>query len=202
VELGVALGVHEREIELVEDLEELADQRLGRHVHRPSLLLDHPLAVVVELGLQTLQVLAVLCGLPTNLVEILARDLRLGHAGGGVVGPRRYHRAPRIEGSLLGPRIRAHPTLVGDLDPLGPALLVLALLAALAVFSIFGHPVAFTWIFLGFACSTFGTSTVSTPRSKLASIRSASPVWGSVIDRANAPYRPSTRCNESSFTSE
>ena len=70
VEVRLLLRGHQRQVELIQDLEQPSDQRLRGHLHRPGLLLQHPLAVVVELGLQPLKVIPVLGRLPLGRFQL------------------------------------------------------------------------------------------------------------------------------------
>src|SRR5581483_4725446 len=186
VEVRLLLGRHERELELVQDLEQPAHEGLRGHLDRLGLLAQHPLAVVLELRLQAHQVVSVLGGLLANRLELgPARRLILGRG----TGPGRASRRLRGEGLALGsagggrPGRRAahlaHPAAIGHLDPrrgLLPALRPILL----------GH-LAFTVILRGRASSRLRTSTVRTPLSKLASTLFGSAVAGSVSVRVNCP---------------
>jgi hypothetical protein len=93
----VFAGVEQGELEVVEHLEQPAHHRLRGHLDRGGLLAQHALAVVVELGLQPLQVRAV-------LVDLRGRRGRLIVASGN-------GRCTRPLAGDVG-----EPTLVGDLD--------------------------------------------------------------------------------------
>src|SRR5206468_2344509 len=89
VEVGPLLGSHQRQVELVQDLQEAADEGLGGHLDGARLLLQHPLAVVVELGGQALQVLPELCRFLSRGFELVLRlwSFGLGRVGGSLVDP-------------------------------------------------------------------------------------------------------------------
>src|SRR6266545_629569 len=101
LEVGLSLRGHERQLELVQYLEQAPHQRLGSHLHRAGLFLQHPLPVVVEVGRQALEVVAVLRCLLPRLVD---------RPGLGLGGPR-FARG-RGRRCLTG-GIRPDATLVG-----------------------------------------------------------------------------------------
>src|SRR5207249_7724471 len=130
-----------------------------------------------------------------EMVEVLGglllRLFQLGVGGFGVggAGPRGGRFAPSLAGavarSVISPAPVGAAVLLGfgvvDADPpfVGeshrPRFVALVVVLVIVV----GHQlpvVALIEIFLGFACSTLGTSMVRTPLSKLASMRSASAV--------------------------
>ena len=174
IEVGLVLGRHQRELEVVEHLEQPPHHRHRPQLRELRLLLRDALAVVVELRLQPPQVVEVLLRLALGGLQI-ARDL-----GGFLLGaPRpasgggRPGRSGR--GALVVAQVR-EPPAVRDAD----ARLFLV------PFALVGH-LAVTSIVRAFASSRLGTSTVRTPLSNDASMRSGSATRGSRTDRANEP---------------
>src|SRR5919198_1074416 len=168
LEVGLSLGRNQREVELVEDLEDPQHEGLRGELDRPRLLLQHPLAVVLELGLQALEVVAVLLRLSPRVSELVGRrggSLRRRGAG-------RIRRRPP-------PRVRPHASLVRHLDPGTARFLALAVVLT--------HAFALISILFGRAFSVLGMSIVSTPLSKDASTFPASAVCGRAIERVNDP---------------
>src|SRR3989442_6959812 len=85
VEVGLPLGSHQGWLELVQPLEQAAHQRLGGHLHGAGLFLQHPLAVVVELGREALEMVAILLHLLLGVVawrRRLALPLRVARRRG------------------------------------------------------------------------------------------------------------------------
>ena len=125
VQVWLALRRYQGQFELVQHLQELGHQRLCRQLHRPGLLAQDPLAVVLELGLEPLQVIEVLGRLLLGTVQV-----RTGPVGGGfTLRPTAAHGVLRGSGRfrlLIGP----DPPLVRHLD------------AAVPIRASFGHPLA------------------------------------------------------------
>src|SRR5262245_27865668 len=86
LEVRLALGCHQRAIELVQHLEQPLYESLELGVDQPLLRSGHALAIVLELGLQTYQVVAVLGRLGTSAGELVG-GLGLRGAGGAPHGP-------------------------------------------------------------------------------------------------------------------
>ena len=92
LELPVLDGRLHRPLEVVEHREQLDDQPLGRPGGEGLLVAGNPLAVVVELGLQTLErveILVALLGQPGDLGGECVDRVGDRHRGGGVrrLGP-------------------------------------------------------------------------------------------------------------------
>src|SRR4029077_1664333 len=101
--VGLLGRVDQRELEVVEHLEQPAHHRFRRHVDGGGLLAQHALAVVVELRRETLQVREVLLLLRATRRLVVGSLDGVGPAGGGRLRALRL-REPR------------EPSLVGDLD--------------------------------------------------------------------------------------
>src|SRR5262245_18222810 len=123
-------GMHQRELELVEHLEEPAHHRFGRELHGRRLLTQHALAVVVEFRLETLQVLEVGLRLPAGPREVVGDLGRLrgrrcvdGRAGlhgrlvhGGVGSPLAIHHEPPPS-STISPSTTSSSPDAGSVSP-------------------------------------------------------------------------------------
>src|SRR6185503_15064938 len=108
VPIDVLTGMQQGQLEVVQHLEQPPHHGLGGHLYRVRLLAQHALAVVVELGLEPLQVRAVLLDIPIAG----GRRLILRGRGGLIARP--------LPGDI------GEATFVGDLDHrrLGIATLV------------------------------------------------------------------------------
>ncbi len=184
VEIGLIGRRHQRQLEVVEDLEQPSGHRHRTQLRQLRLLLHDPLAVVVELCLQPTQVIEVLLGLPLGGLQIAGHlgGLLLGGLGlrarglGAGGGPGRCGRGAPVVGQVR------EPPAVRDTDPR----------LFLVPFPLVRH-LAVTSIVRALASSRLGTSTVSTPLSNDASMRSGSATRGSRTDRANEPKLRSMR---------
>src|SRR5262245_21684709 len=84
LEVRLALGGDQREVELVQDLEQSLHEALQLGVDQPLLRPRHALAVVLELGLQPLQVVAVLGRLRPGPGELVLGRRLIGRGRAGL----------------------------------------------------------------------------------------------------------------------